>query len=371
MRIAIDIRCLLEKHYSGVGLYTLNLLHEIFRQDAKNEYVLFYNTAKKARIPEFHYPNVKISGHKIPNKIFNSAVQFLKFPKLDEFIKGADVFFFPNVNFFSFSKKCKVVTTIHDLSFEMYRDFFSFKARLWHKMIQPKLLCQRSDKIIAVSENTKRDIVKLYNIPDEKIQMIYLGIITRNENPDPEKIKKVKEKYRLPEKYVLFIGNLEPRKNIESAIAAFLKSNISKDYFFVLAGAQSWKSSRIHELIKKHFERIHYIGYVEENEKPVLYALASLFVYPSYYEGFGLPPLEAMACGVPTIVSHASSLPEIVGNASILVDPYDVNDIAKAIETAIADNSLRDELVRRGHQRANEFQWEKAARETIDVFQKL
>ncbi|KKQ54752.1 MAG: Glycosyl transferase, group 1 [Parcubacteria group bacterium GW2011_GWA2_38_13] len=356
----------MEKTYSGVSIYTLCLLHEIFRQDTKNEYVLFYNSAKSVELPKFHYPNVTIYHNKIPNKIFNLSLKLFKRPKLDELIGGTDIFFFPNINFFSVSKKCKVVTTIHDLSYERYPEFFSIKSRLWHALINPRAICQISENLIAVSEHTKNELENIYKIPKEKITVIYSGV-SQNSGAD-RNAKSIREKYSLPDSYILYLGNIDPRKNIEGVIDAFLHNNLPESCHLVITGYGAYERKWLHEAIQQSHGKIHSIGYVHESEKRALYSLAKIFLFPSFYEGFGFPPLEAMACGVPTVVSASSSLPEIVSDASILIDPYNSADIASAIKLLLENDALRNALIEKGRERVKLFQWQDTAKAVIEIF---
>lgn len=369
MRVGIDIRCLMEKKYSGVSLYTLNLLHEIFHQDKKDEYILFYNSGKPISIPEFPYPNVRIFSTNYPNKIFNLALRFFHFPPLDILMGGVDIIFFPNINFFSVSKKCKMILTIHDLSYERYQGHSTLKSRIWHSIISPKKMCERSDHIIAVSENTKNDLLDLYKIPDKKISIIHSGLDEKIHAVENKEILNfVKEKYSLPDNFILYLGNIDSRKNISGIIQAFMLDIIPRDCHLVLAGFHAQDKNHIERIIKNRNGRIHCIGYIDEEDKSAVFSLSKVFLYPSFYEGFGFPPLEAMACKVPTIVSCAGSLPEIVGDASILIDPYNVNDIAHAVRSLLYDDVLRKKIIEKGCKRAQLFQWQATAQKVIQLF---
>lgn len=369
MRIGIDIRCLMEKNYSGVCIYTRELLRAIFEEDHENDYILFYNSAQESKVPKFDYPNVSVFENTIPNKIFNASIKFFQKPHINELVGGLDVLFLPNIQFVSVSEKCKIITTIHDISFERYPEFYTVRARLWQSAVDPKNLCKKSRRIISVSQNTKNDLVDIYGIAKEKIQVIYSGI-SDSFRPitDMGLLDAVKKKYFLPEDFVLYLGNLEPRKNIDSIIEVFLKKMIPQDTHLVVVGANAWKYKRLHSMAMKLKERIHCIGYVEEEDKSALYSLSKVFLYPSYYEGFGFPPLEAMACGAPVIASNISSLPEITNNASILIDPYNINDIARALNTLLNDSEARKIFIERGLRRSSQFRWNNSARETIKLF---
>ncbi len=366
MKIGFDIRCLMNKNYSGVSYYTFNLLKAIFALDKENQYLLFYNSSKKVDLPEFNQPNVKYVGFHWPNKIFNLALNFFNEPKLDKLIGGVDIFFAPNLHFVAWSENCKKVIAVHDLSFIRFPEFFNFKMRLWHKLILGKNILGQADMITADSENTKNDLIELLKIPVGKIKVVYLGVSDefRVLAKDDIRLENARKKYNLPEKFILYLGTLEPRKNIESIIEAYnLLSNC--DYDLVIAGGVGWKAKNIFKLAKEN-PKIKFIGYIED--RPALYNLASLFVYPSYYEGFGLPILEAMACGCPVIAGVNSSQGEVVGDAGLLVDPYNINEIKKAMEILLANNELRDDFIKRGLERAHEFTWEKTAKNILRIF---
>lgn len=387
MRIIVDVRCLMDGRRTGVEQYTLNLLLALLEMDTKNEYVLFFNSAKPPRF-DFSifekYPNAKIKQFRIPNKILNLSFWYLGWPHIDKMVGGADVVFLPNIIFYGVSKYARLLLTIHDLSFERYPKHFGWKRRLWHTFINPRKICRRSDNIIAVSVSTKKDIASLYNINPEKITVIHsaaddkFSVINRND----ENLIKVKEKYQLPYKFVLYLGTIEPRKNIIGLIRAFDRLQIEahktgneeiQKYALVIAGSRGWMSEKIYKerkqaRFKKHIQMI---KYVREKDKRYLYNLASLFVYPSFFEGFGFPPLEAMKCGVPVIVSNNSSLPEVVGGAGIMVDPDKPDEIYQAMKEAILNRELRETLIKKGLEKAKEFNWKKTAREFLSALQKM
>jgi len=216
MKICIDIRTLIDKQYSGIGIYTLNLLSNLFEIDKNNEYKLFYNSSNFRFIKKY-YPNVKYYDFHIPNKIFNVCNILFKKPSINKLVGDFDIFFSPNLNFFSFDKnnKAKKIITIHDLSFEFFPNFYSKKSLFWHKLINPKKVLNYFDHIITVSENTKKDIIDFYKINPEKISVTYIGI-------DKERKLKTKDKEKNNERdYLLYIGTIEPRKNIEGIVKAF------------------------------------------------------------------------------------------------------------------------------------------------------
>lgn len=376
MKIAIDIRCLMNPNYSGVAQYAYNQLDNLFKLDSQNQYKLFYNSSQniEANLPKFNYPNVRFYGFKYPNKLLNSSFLFLHWPAIDQLVSGCDIFFLPNPNFYSFSPDARIVTTIHDLSFELYPDFFSAKQRIWHKLINAKKLAAKSRAIIADSSNTKNDLVKLYGIAESKIKVIYPGIDhAKYKVIEPGQLQEIKNSYNLPDSFILFLGTIEPRKNIEGIIDAF---NLAKAEYqalenlnLVIAGAKGWKCQRIFQAAEKSpfANQIKFLGYVPEADKPYLYNLAGLFVFPSFYEGFGLPVLEAQACGLPVIASDISAFPEVLSDSAYLINPDNLNEIAQAINQIFSQSELKQSLIQKGLQNSQGFSWQNCAQETLNL----
>lgn len=385
MKICIDVRCLTEGRRTGVEEYTLNLLSNLFEIDKDNEYVLFLNSWRHSKA-DFSwikkYPNVKLKTFSYPNKVLNFLFWYFNWPKIDRMIGGTDVVFMPNIIFGSVGKSAKLIITIHDLSFERYPEHFSFKRKLWHIFINPKKICQKAGKIIAVSHSTKRDLINLYKISADKIAVIpsacsdKFRIISRN---DPKLIL-CKEKYSIPYKSIMYLGTIEPRKNIIGLIKAYEqlqfwaekknKTEVLK-YKLVIAGAKGWLNKKIFDQISSSDfkNKIKLVDFVEDEDKEYVYNLASLFVYPSFFEGFGFPPLEAMKCGLPVIASNNSSLPEIVGKAGILIDPDKPDEIFRAMKEIISNQELKEKLKNLRLDKAKEFNWRKTARKTLEILQ--
>lgn len=369
MKIGVDIRCLMESQYSGISEYTYNLLNHLFQIDKENQYFLFYNSSRPCNIPRFDYPNVDIRSFDYPNKIFNLSLRFLKIAQVDKMLGGVDVFLIPNFLFLNLSKKCKKILIVHDLSFELYPEFFTFKKRLWHRLIGPKKLCQESDAVIAISENTKNDLIRIYRLPEDKVKVIQPGISEKFfQNISDEEKNRVKNKYQLPKNYLLYLGNLEPRKNIRSLISAFEKIS-DPNIYLIIAGGVGWKHRQMYNLWQKseHKDRIKFLGYVDNSDKPALYALAKIFIYPSIYEGFGLPPIEAMACSTPVITSFSSSLPEAINNAGLMVDPNNFNELAETINKTLLDENLILELKSRGLINSKKYNWPDKASKILEI----
>lgn len=385
MRICVDVRCLMEGRRTGVEEYTLGLLLNLLEIDKINEYILFFNAWKEPSF-DFHifdnYPNVRIKKICIPNKLLNFSFWYLGWPKIDRLVGGADIVFFPNIIFGAVSEGVKMITTIHDLSFERYPECFSWKRRFWHIFINSKKICRRADKIIAVSDSTASDISNLYGINAEKIAVIpsAIGADFRVLDRNDAKLIEVKEKYHLPFKFILYLGTIEPRKNIAGIIRSYdaLQAKALREkneellkYKLVIAGSPGWLGEEIFEEIEKsNFrEKIILPGFICDEDKAYVYNLSSLFVYPSFFEGFGFPPLEAMQCGVPVIASNNSSLPEICANSAILIDPDKPEEISEATRQILSDKILREKLIKSGLKKAQEFSWQKTAQEVLNLFE--
>ena len=379
MRIAIDLRCLADGRRTGVEEYVTGLLRELFEQDEENEFVLFYNAWRGELPVDFawmqEYPNVSVKRFHIPNKILNGLLWYMRWPKLDILCGGADIFFMPNLNFAAVSRESKLVVTAHDLSFEAYPETFSWKRRIWHLLVNFRGLCRRAALIIAVSHSTKQDVVSYYRIPERKVVVVHSGLskeFVRINRNDPELLR-VKEKYALPYRYILFFGTFEPRKNIKAVIQAYeiYRRSLGEKEFvpLVLAGSPGWKSEDIFREIESspYRENIRLLGFIPDEDKHALYNLATLFVYPSMYEGFGFPPLEAMACGVPTIVSRNSSFPEIVGDGAIMIDPYQPDELYRAMMSILSDHAFAERLSREGEHQSKKYVWAR----TADEFSKM
>src|SRR3989338_6148073 len=263
MNIGIDIRSLMSPVKTGVGEYTYELLNALFSFDRENQYFLFYNSYADVSpyIPQWHYDNVHYIVTRYPNKLFNASLHFFNKPYVDLLgyqhnntttQQHLDYFFSPNLNFTALSKNVKHILTIHDLSFEFFSDCFSWKQRIWHQLVNPRGQCLRADIILTPSENTKRDVVEYYGVPAEKIKVVYSGLGAQFTVHSSEFIGKIREKYNLPEKFILFLGTIEPRKNITGIVNAFRSSELrTKNYDLVIAGSLGWKYREIMRLIEQ------------------------------------------------------------------------------------------------------------------------
>jgi len=380
MKIGVDIRVLMDRNYSGISEYTANLLSAILKLDKADDYKLFYNSYSdlRKRLNTWGNNNTKVINTSYPNKIFNYFLQkIFDYPKLDRVLGGTDIFWSPHFNFTSLSAKTKKIITVHDLSFLRYPEFFSFRKNFWHRALNVKKTLRNADLIIAVSENTKNDIIELCKIDPAKVVVIYSGNNLVNREIKDEEASPFLEKNKISSSFILYLGNIEPRKNIVNLIIAFNKLKESgaefSDLKLVLAGAKAWKCKQVIKEWRKSLYQsdIIFLGYINKSEKEILYSRASVFAYPSYYEGFGFPPLEAMAYGLPVVCSNVSSLPEVVGNAALTFNPYKAEEIKDALEVVLKDEAVRDNLIKQGREQEKFFTWEKTAKAYLEAFKKL
>ncbi|HUZ01231.1 MAG TPA: glycosyltransferase family 1 protein [Thermomicrobiaceae bacterium] len=268
---------------------------------------------------------------------------------------------------------CPVVVTVHDLSFRRYPEFFSPRVRLVLGLLLGSSL-RRARHVLTLSKCSQRDIVHFYNIPPDRITTTSLAAGDQFRPRTPDEIRAVRHRYGLAERYVLAVGNVQPRKNLPRLVDAFaaVAGEVS-DLQLVIAGQSAWKGSDTEAAVTAAGvqDRVRFTGYVPDCDLPALYSGAAIFSYPSLYEGFGLPALEAMACGTATITSDRSSLPEVVGDAALTVDPTSTADLAGAIHALISDETLQSVYSRRGLSRAGTFSWAATARATAAIYDRV
>ena len=371
MRIGVDVRCFAQGKNTGVEEYAKGALLAIFEADSDNEYILFFNAWQGKKIDfswATKYQNVTLKKFSIPNKLLNLSIWLLQYPKLDKLCGGVDIFFMPNNNFCALSQNTKLLLTIHDLSFEHYKNSFSWKRRLWHFFVNPRLLAKRAEHIFVVSDATKVDVCETYHILENCITTVRNGVtaIGGVYNRNSMELITLKEKYDLPYKFILYFGTIEPRKNIISVIKAFdgfRQRNKNLDYHLVIAGARGWKGEEIYKAVSEaqYTKSIKIIADVPEDEKEIFYTLASVFVYPSFFEGFGFPPLEALTCGVPVIASNTTSLPEVVGKNAIMINPTRPDEIAEALTVITTNKRVQKILMKNAKNHIETFTWIKFA----------
>lgn len=373
MTIAIDGRAL-QGALGGIDVYVRRLLAAVFDSDPDTTYIVFFNGTRLINI-EFlsHYKNVRILQTRIPSKLFNASLFFLHRPFLDVFIqratgKAIDVYVMPNVNFASFSRHAKIVLVAHDFSFLHYKKYQSFRQRLWHAAINPRRLMTRADHIIAVSESCKTDAIALYGLFKKSITVIPLGI----DDAFFSTVHPVKEQLPL----IVAFSPQEGRKNNETLIEAFAlakkKNSHLDEAILVLAGVTAFPA-RLRNLIRALAieESVRIVPYVPLNRRHRLFVQARLCVYPSIYEGFGMPPLEALAAGLPVIAGVHSSIPHVSGCGIWYCDPYNICELSESLITLYANDKLRKQMIDRGRHMVTQYRWEKTAEQTMRVCTKL
>jgi len=359
MKIAIDARALVSQKPAGKENCIINVLEELFKKDKENHYFLYLNR-------DFN----KVLPSNFSKKIINAPGIFWHFLViLDLLFHKSDVFFapisyiIPALNFSSLN-----ITIVHDLFvFSSIKKSVELKTKLIEGLFI-RLALKNSEKIIAVSQSTKKDLISLFKVQEEKIDVISWGVSSKyHVIEDKEEVRSSLIKYNLPEKFILFVGTLEPRKNIKRLIEAYYI--ISAQAHLVIVGKRGWFYKEIFQRIKelKLENKIIFLDYVPGKDLPSLYNKAICFIYPSLYEGFGLPPLEAMACGCPVITSNISSLPEVVGNAAILVNPYKIDEITSALRKILTNEGLQQEFKKKGLAQAQKFSWRKTSEHILKI----
>jgi glycosyltransferase involved in cell wall biosynthesis len=268
---------------------------------------------------------------------------------------------------------CPVVLTVHDVSYRIYPQFFSPRVRLLlGMMVGPSI--RRATRVITVSESAKQDIVRFYRVSPKRVAVTPEAAGPQYGPQAREEIERVHHQYRLGERYVLAVGNVQPRKNLPRLVEAFgTMAEEVPDVELVIAGRSAWRGSEVEAAVERAglAGKVRFVGYVPDRDLPALYAGAAVFCYPSLYEGFGLPPLEAMQCGTPTVTSNVASLPEVVGDAALTVDPESVQEMAAALRRLLTDEGARQEYREKGLARAKRFSWERTARLTRDVYDEV
>ncbi|EHP84940.1 glycosyltransferase family 4 protein [Methanotorris formicicus] len=363
----------LNRPLTGRGYYIYHLIKILSSNTNKNNYDIYLINYKNTQM----FPNLKHIILENPFKRITKSYQlwYLYLPLgLYDISKKVDIVHCINAEpIYLKPKNIKLITTIYDIIPYLFPKTYTFSTSFRFRFILPKTL-KISNKIITISHHTKQDIIKHFKIPEDKIKVIHLAA---NENYKPlneKEIEKIREKYNLNYPFILYVGGLEPKKNISTLLKALYKlKKQGIKHKLVITGEKRWKYKSIFETIEKlNLQKdVIFTGYVPDEDLPALYNAADLFVYPSLYEGFGLPPLEAMACGTPVITSSTSSLPEVVGDAGIMVNPYDVDELAKAMYEVLTNDGLREELSKKGLERAKLFSWKKCAEEHLKVYEEV
>jgi glycosyltransferase involved in cell wall biosynthesis len=383
LRIAIDARSAFAGRRTGVGYYTWHLVRLLPRVDPSSKYLAWYLGAPGARHPASHGRIVEHGPGNlierrmpIPSPWFHEMEMRFDLPRI-EWMARFDVLLAPN-----FvpppTRAPRLVLTVHDLAFRLFPDTAPLATRRWLARLEDAL--RRASRVIVVSEQTRRDLLGLYPVEPDRVCVVGLGVDPEVFKPaPPAAVDGARTRFGIGGPYVLCLAGIEPRKNLPALIRAYATLPEALRPVLVLAGPvapwnpEGWNLLRpvLDDLPSEVRSRIVLTGYVEEEDKVALLSGAEALVFPSLYEGFGLPVVEAMACGVPVLTSNVSALPETAGDAALLVDPLDVQDIAHGIEQILTDEELRERLRKAGPVRAAEFSWEETARRTAEVLHQV
>lgn len=370
MRIGIDAR-LLEKRMTGIGRYLSGILKYILEVDKDNKYYLF--SLHNLEDYEKRGFGIVATGEKdiVPRRIYSPFWLNLVLPKFLEKNK-IDLFFEPNYFLPLWNKEIKNIITIHDLFHKIDKNYQQFYYRKYLDFFLPKSI-KESSTILTVSENTKKDIIKFYSVPKDKIHVIYEAAdeMFQPRSLDEKYRQRLISRYNLPSIFILYVGMIENRKNIVGIlkIADILQRN-RRDIKTVLIGGSGFGFGQIYREIKKR-NNIYYLDYIRGEDLPYLYNLARIFLFPSFYEGFGLPPLEAMQSGLPVLASKTSSLPEVIGDGGIMHNPEDHKSFAQDIIKLLEDKDFYDRIRRKGINQAQKFNWRESANKIVNIFNQV
>ena len=374
MRVAIDTQNL---QLPKTGHYVYELASALARLDLDDEFLLFY-FSRNQRVA-FPFLNESVREHRITSplvRLFGLLWRMFPFPTIDRFMPEVDVYHFPNF-FIRPHRRGRCVLTIHDLSFVRYPQYTEPK-NLAFLPGQVKASVRRADRIIADSDFTRREVIDIYGVDESVVETVHLGVRPEfSADISQSVISETRKKYGLPERYVLFVGTIEPRKNLLGLIDAFKlmrqSSPALQDVKLVVCGMPGWLFDETLKQMQAPdvADHIFRTGYVDAGDLPAMYSAADVVALPSWYEGFGFPCLEGMACGTPVLCSKDSSMSEITGDAAILVDPADTESIAEGLTRILSDSKLRDDLVEKGLKRAAQFTWEKTARKTYEIYKSV
>lgn len=374
MHIAINAHLLAHTRSfrrAGVSHYIEQLLLHLGAIDTSNRYTIYTTRGIDAAALGLP-PNFTIQPSRFPT--INPRVRIpweqLYAPLLLK-TNGADLFH-GVLNVAPYHSPVPTIITIHDLAFIRFPQTFRAHNRTYLDLAT-RTSARRARCILTVSEHTRREVVDILGVPAERVIVTYDAARAHFQPPDPHHLAQFRQRKGLPDQFVLYVGTLEPRKNLTTLLEAYSHIVRESNVPLIVGGGKGW----LYESVFKRLEalglrdHVQFVGYLEEEELPLWYAAATVFVFPSIYEGFGMPPLEAMACGTPVVTSNSSSLPEVVGDAGLMVPPTDAQALATAILRVLQNDDLRESLHRRGLQRARSFSWQKTAEITRKAYEQV
>ncbi len=380
MKIAVDIRSLTAPHKTGVGIVAESLVRTMAAQAPNDEFFLFATGTEDTlmNLPTFREQNITLSPLFIPNKAANALWALPFGPTMERFLpEMPDVWLFPNAHLLKTRLPYAVI--FHDAALKTVPNFFTVKDHLRARAAREEVIFQQASRVLAVSEQSKRDAVTYYGIDPEHIAVAPLGVdhsvfCPREQSSD----RSYRAAYDLNHPYLLALATREPRKNLDSVITAYtmFRDNGGRAIPLVLAGTKGWKTERIDAALATSAYRndIREVAYIPEKHKSAMIRGATALLFPSFYEGFGLPVLEAMACGTPVVTSVTSSLPDVAGHAALYVDPLNVSDIAQALHQLLDEPhgaKLRTLLGQRGIVQSEHFSWEKTGKIVLETLRAL
>jgi len=377
MRLGLDVTAAVAQG-AGIGRYTRELVRALAAADPHNAYRLFFASRTRPHPLPPLPPNFRVTALPFHDIWLARLWHRARLPlPVETFIGPVDVFHSPDFTLPPVRRGTRTLLTVHDLSFVRDPASAAPGLRAYLNTVVPRSVA-RADHVLADSQATKDDLVELYRLPAERISVLYSGVESVFQPvTDAGQLAAVRARYGLnPAPFILSVGTLQPRKNYVRLIQAFAaissQSPIS-ELQLVIAGGKGWLFDSIFAEVERLGlrERVRFPGFVADSDLPALYSAARVFAYPSLYEGFGLPLLEAMACGTPVVASDAACLPEVAGDAALLVPPTDVAALADALSRAVSDEAVRADLIARGLARARAFTWAKSARQLLALYHEL
>lgn len=375
MRIAIDYTAAI-RQAAGIGTYVRNLVAAMLEQDQSNQYTLLTSGRPTAEHPFPTAENVRGRSIFIPDRYLNILWYRLRAPLPATLFSGStDIYHGPDFVLPPLSRKVRKVVTIHDLAFLEHPEYAVPSLAAYLRKVVPEVV-QAADVVATVSHEVSRTLMTHFQTPREKLTVVPNGVAPHFRRiTDPVILGATLHKYHLKHPLVLAVGTMEPRKNHLGLIKAFHQAQQRKNgpAMLAIAGGPGWLYDETRSLVAElQLERkVRFLGRVSDLELITLYSMADVFAFPSFFEGFGIPPLEAMACGAPVITSNTSSLPEVVGDAALQVDPHDIDALADSILRLLHDESLREELRQKGYEQVKHYTWDASARKMLTIYQKL
>ncbi len=376
MRIALDYTAGIRQG-AGVGQYVRSLVGALLEQDDKNHYTLLTSGRPTEEHPFPKGENVSGRSVLIPDRYLNILWYRMRFPLHANYFTGpTDIYHGLDFALPPLSSRIRKVVTVYDLAFLEHPETAVPSLAAYLNKVVPEAV-ERADIVAAISHATKQALITHYRAPAEKITVIPCGVGSQFQRiTDPLALEDVRRKFELAQPFILSVGTLEPRKNHLGLIKAFhemVQGNQQNQVTLAIAGGKGWMYEETQRVVTelKLENRVRFLGRVSEHELIALYSMAEIFAFPSFFEGFGIPPLEAMACGAPVITSNTSSLPEAVGDAALLVDPQDISAIAEALTHLMESEALREELRQKGYRQIRRYTWPQAAAKMLHVYQQL